>query len=276
MGPAGRAPPWAAPEPPGSARRSRAAGRGRLLPRLAALQHRQDQAAVLALHVQEHREGRAHAHLLGVAGVDAGDDGLGDALQRLSAEAPADEVAEALVEGRADGARGPRRRRAAAGQDEVQAHADLARPRHQTAHRERHHARGDHEDDALGQLVQAPAREDEALADVLVAVEEAVADADLAGGRDRPRLLDDGRVRAALDDEPVAADGVDLAAEARVLLVQLPVDGRVLGARRFEHARRAQAGHAAADDDDAELLAHPCVCGSSGCRRARSTGRCAR
>ena len=24
------------------------------------------------------------------------------------------------------------------------------------------------------------------------------------------------------------------------------------------------------------VLAHPCVCGSSGCRRARSTGRCAR
>ena len=35
-----------------------------------------------------------------------------------------------------------------------------------------------------------------------------------------------------------------------VLLVEVPVDGGVLRARRFEHARRAQPGHAAADDDD--------------------------
>ena len=249
---------------------------------------------MLALHVQEHREGRAHAHVLGVARVDAGDDGLGDARQRLLAEAPAHEVAEALVEGRAGCARRPARRRAAARQDQVHAHADLARPAHQAAERERHHPRGDHEDDALGQLVQAPARVDEALADVLVAVEEAIGDAELAGGRDRPVLLDDRRVGAALDDEPVAADRVYLAAEAPVLLVEVPVDGRVLRACRLEHARRAQSGHAAADDGDPEgpvrlaaalpgraardccgvaHLRHPCECGPSS---ARSTGRWAR
>ena len=232
---------------------------------------------MLALHVEEHREGRAHAHLLGVAGVDAGHDRLGDALQRLPAEPAADEVAEALVEGRPDGARRPCRRRAASRQHQVEAHADLARPAHQAAHRERHHARRDHEDDALGQLVQLPARVDEALADVLVAVEEAVADAQLAGGRDRPRLLDDRRVGAALDDEPVAAHGVDLAAEARLLLVEVPVDGRVLGARRLEHARRPEAGHAAADDDDAEGLGHQSRSrGPSGRWGACATGRRAR
>ena len=231
---------------------------------------------MLALHVEEHREGGAHAHVLGVAGVDPGDDGLGDARQRLFAEAATDEVAEALVQGRAGCALRPARRRAAARQHQVEAHADLARPAHEAAQRERHHPSRDHEDDALGQLMQPATRVDEALADVLVAVEKTVGDAQLAGGGDRPVLLDDRRVRTALDHEAVAAHGVDLAAEARLLLVEVPVDGGVLRARRFEHARGSQPGHAAADHDDAERLAHPCVCGPSGRWRARSTGRRAR
>ena len=207
---------------------------------------------MLLLHLEEHGEGGAHAHLLGVAGVDAGDDGLGDARQRLAPEAPPHEVAEALV---AVPAGVPRR--AAARQHQVHAHAHLAGPAHQAAEGERHHARGHHEDDALGQLVQAPAREDEALADALVGVLEAVADAEPAGHRDRPVLLDDGRVGAALDDEAVAAHGVDLAAETRLVLVEVPVHGRVGGARVFEDARRSQPGHAAADDGDAEGRAGP-------------------
>src|SRR5665647_1911962 len=65
------------------ARRALPGGR-RLLPGLAPLEHREDEAAVLLLHLEEHREGGAHAHLLGIAGVDASDDGLGDARQRLA------------------------------------------------------------------------------------------------------------------------------------------------------------------------------------------------
>ncbi|OPZ42474.1 MAG: hypothetical protein BWY94_02121 [Actinobacteria bacterium ADurb.BinA094] len=206
---------------------------------------------MLVLHLQEHGEGGTHAHVLRVAGVDAGDDGLRDALQGFPAEAAAHEVAQALVQDLPGGTLQAEGRGAAARQHEVEAHARLAGPAHEPAERERHHARGDHEDDALGQLVQTPTGVDEALADVLVAVEEPVGDAELAGGRDRPGLLDDGRVRPTLDDEPVAALRVHLAAEARILLEQTPVEGRVLRARRFEDARRPKAGHAAAHDDDA-------------------------
>src|SRR5665647_885807 len=138
-----------------------------------------------------------------------------------AAEAPPHEVAEALVAVPAGVTR-----RAAPRQHQVHAHAHFAGPAHQTAEGERHHARGHHEDDALGQLVQATAREDEALADALVGVFEAVADAEPAGQRDRPVLLDDRRVGAALDDEAVAAHGVDLAAEPRLVLVEVPVHGR--------------------------------------------------
>ena len=218
---------------------------------------------MLLLHLEEHGEGGAHAHLLGVAGVDAGDDGLGDARQRLLAETAAHEIAQALV-----AVRPAAPRAAAARQHQVHAHARLAGPGHQAAEGERHHARGDHEDDALGKLVQAPAREDEALADVLVGVLEAVADAEPAGHGDRPVLLDDRRVGAALDDEAVATHGVHLAPETRVVLVEVPVDGGVRGARVFEDARRPQPGHAAADDDDAQ--------GPRGtaARPGRAAGRC--
>ena len=179
--------------------------------------------------------------LLRVAGVDAGDDGLGDALQRLVAEAPADEVAEALVEGRAHVPSGPMVAAPPRGSSRSMPMRTLPGQLIRPLSANGTMRVGHHEDDALGQLVQAPAREDEALADVLVGVQEAVADAELAGQPDRPGLLDDGRVRAAFDDEAVAAHGLHLAAEARLLLVEVPVDGGVRGARVFEHARRPQA-----------------------------------
>ena len=141
---------------------------------------------------------------------------------------------------------------AAARQQQVHAHAHLARPADEAAQRERHDARGHHQDDPFGKLVQAAARIDEAAADVLIGVQEAVADAQVARQPDGPGLLDDGRVRAAFHDEAVAAHGVHLAAEARLVLVEVPVDRRIRGARVFEDARRPQARHAAADDGDAQ------------------------
>ncbi len=205
---------------------------------------------MLALHLQEHGEGRLHAHLLGVAGVDAGDDRLGDTRQRLAAEAAADEVGEALVGCDRRGTRPVADRDAATRQHQVEPHAQLARPAHEAAEREGDDARRHHEDDALGQLVQAAAREDEALADVLVRVEQAVADVEPARHLDRPGLLDDRRVRAALDDEPVAAHGVDLAAEARLLLEEDPVDVAAGEPGVLEGTGGAEPRHAAADHGD--------------------------
>ena len=95
-----------------------------------------------ALHLVEHREGGPHAHLLRVAGVDAGHDGLGHLGQRLAAQAPAHEVAQALVIDLL-----------AARQHQVHAHAQLAGPADEAAERERHDARRHHQDDALGQLM---------------------------------------------------------------------------------------------------------------------------
>ena len=227
----------------------------------------------------------------GGAARDAGGDGdesLGDFVRRRLGREALARIAEPIVAGIP--------RRAAARQHQVHAHAHFAGPAHQAAEGERHHARGHHEDDALGQLVQAPAREHETLADALVGVFEAVANAQPAGHRDRPMLLDDRRVGAALDDEAVAAHGVDLAAETRLVLVEVPVHGRVGGARVFEDARRSQPGHATADDGDAQgpggaalrpgsalsrrgILGnarHPCVCGPSGRCSWCSTGRRAR
>ena len=141
---------------------------------------------------------------------------------------------------------------------------------------ERHETRRHHEDQPLGQLVQPPARVDEALADVLVGVEHALFDAELAGELDRPRLLDDERVRSALDDEAVEALRAHLAAQAPVLLEQKPVDGPAVAALALELVGRAEPGHAAADHGDAAPLllgheAHP----AAGCERSGS-GRSAR
>ena len=67
----------------------------------------EDHAAVRALHLEEARHGRGERQALGIGGVDAADERLGDALERLAAEPAADEGGEALVAGA--GARGSTR-----------------------------------------------------------------------------------------------------------------------------------------------------------------------
>ena len=79
--------------------------------------HPADEAAVPGLQVHEAREGGADGESLGIAGVDAGHERLAQALDRLLPEAPAHEGGDRLVA-----------RRPAAGQDEVQGHAQLAPP----------------------------------------------------------------------------------------------------------------------------------------------------
>ena len=203
---------------------------------------------MLLLHLVEHREGRPQAHLLGVAGVDAGDDGLGDLGQRLASEAPAHEVAERLV---AD--------RLAAGQHQVHPHPQLATPAYEAAECERHQPGRHHEDQALGQFVQSAPREDPAAPHRFVRIQQAVPDAQLAGQLHRPRLVGDERVRTALDHEAVVgALGQDLAAQTVVGLEQHPVDRRPVATRLLELPGGSESGHAAADDDDAGPPVHGC------------------
>src|SRR5439155_14769639 len=56
-----------------------------------------DQAAVLLLHHAEAGQRRHDAELVRVGAVDAGDQWLGETLERLAAQAALDEVAEAFV-----------------------------------------------------------------------------------------------------------------------------------------------------------------------------------
>ena len=206
---------------------------------------------MLLLHLEEHGKGRAHAHLFGVAGVDAGHDRLGHLGERFAPEPPAHEIAEALVVAGV-----------AARQHEVEPHAQLAAPGDQARQGERHEPGRHHQDQALGQLVQPPARKDVALADVFVGVEQALGDADLAGQLHGPGLVGDERVGAAFDDETVDTLSADLAAEVVGAFEKDPVEGRCgagpcLTPGGLERMSGAETGHAAPDHrDDGELLAH--------------------
>src|SRR5262249_1799341 len=64
-------------------------------PRLPA--HREDDAAVTALHLDETRHRRREAESRRVGGVDAADERLGNPLERLGAETTAHEGVQALV-----------------------------------------------------------------------------------------------------------------------------------------------------------------------------------
>src|SRR5882724_6422772 len=81
----------------------------------------EDHRAVAALDLDEARQRRRHAELLGIGGIDARDQRLSDALERLGAEPAAHEGAEALVVAAGQ-------RAAAARQNQVERHARLAAP----------------------------------------------------------------------------------------------------------------------------------------------------
>ena len=78
--------------------------------------HAEDHAPVAALHLEEARHGGGEREGVGIGGVDAPDERLGHALERLAAEPAAHEGAQALI-----GIATPR-------QHEVQRHAGLAAP----------------------------------------------------------------------------------------------------------------------------------------------------
>ncbi len=181
----------------------------------------QDHAALAPLHLEEARHGGAEREIVGIGGVDAADQRLGDALERLAAQPPPHERAEALV-----GATPPR------GSTRSQRHPELARPREERRREERPEARGREELEAVRQRVEPSAKRHEDAAEAVVGADQPVFHAEPAAERERPRLLGEERVGAALDEEAVAALGLDGAAEAVRLL-------RAGSARAADRARAA-------------------------------------
>ena len=171
-------------------RPARAAGPGRLRGRPpGSPPEAEDHAPLLALELEKARHGRGQREHVGIGGVDPGHQRLGHALERLAAEPPGHESAEALVG------------IAAAGQHEIHGHPELARPREEARPNERAESRRREELEAIGQWMQAPAEGDIGAPKAVVGADQPVLDAEPAAERQRPRLLREKRVGAALDEE---------------------------------------------------------------------------
>src|SRR5262249_6913456 len=148
-----------------------------------------DDRPLAPLELAESRHRRRERKILGIRGVDAGDQGLSDALERLAAQPAADERAEALVILDA-----PR-------QDEVERHADLAGPGEETGFHERPELRRREELESVGQRVQTPAVPHEDLPEPIVRPREPVLDVEPAAERERPGFLREKRIGTGLDQE---------------------------------------------------------------------------
>ena len=164
---------------------------------------------MLLLEVAEARESGEDREPLGVAGVDAGEQRLAEAIDRLLPEPPPKERGDRLVP-----ATVPTR------DHEVEAHAELAGPGEEAAAGEGQDLRRDGQHHPLGKRVELPPVEDVDGAQVGVRGNEALAQTELAAEGDALRLLREHRVRPALEQEPVARLGPDHPAEARPRLEQ--------------------------------------------------------
>ncbi len=200
---------------------------------------RQDDAPLPPLDLEEPRHGRRQGQRVRVRRVDAGDEGLGHPLERFPAEPPTDEGAQALV-----GV-------APARQDEVEAHAELARPGEEARGEERPESRRGQELKAIGQRMQPPAKGDEGAPEAVVRADEAVLHAQAPAELERPRLLGQEGVRAPLHQEAVLALGADGAAQASRRLEDRQLQGHPSLAGDLEGVvGRREPGHPSADDDE--------------------------
>src|SRR5262249_58554129 len=93
---------------------------------------------------------------------------------------------------------------AAAGQNEIQGHPGLAAPRKEPRADEGSEPRRRQELEALGKRVQAPAEGDVGAAEAVVGADEPAFDAEPPTERQRPRLLREEGIAAALDSKPVS------------------------------------------------------------------------
>ncbi len=200
------------------------------------------EAGVAAGGVGDLGGGRGDAEAVGVAGVDAADEGVDDALEHLVAEARADQLADRAV------ALGPVTGQFAGrvGRVVEVAAGDLdGLGRHQAAGGELVEVGGHAEDVGLGQAPQgAPHPE---VGGGLVGADQLVEQAQLLAEVDRPRHAGEEGVRAQLDGQAGEGLRLDLAAEAVARLEQDDLGLGVLG----QLVGGGEAGDAAADDDDA-------------------------
>ena len=172
------------------------------------------------LQLREPREGRADREALRVAGVDPGEERLPQAVHRLLAEVPAQEVPDRLVAV------------AGTGRDhEVEAHAQLAGPGEESAPQEGQDPRGHRQHHPLGQGMEAAPVQDEDRALAGVGRHQAIAEAQLPTERDPLGLLGEDRVRAPFEEEAAPALGAEVefyprpVAAAVELLLQTGIGG---------------------------------------------------
>ena len=166
------------------------------------------------LQVTKARERRQQALPLRLGVVDAGHQRFGDLVQRLASQPAADEVGQrlvAIIAARRD--------------EQVHAHTQLAQRRDQRRQSERLELGGDNQEDAVGQRGRLALVEDVDLALAVVGAHQPVGQPQFLSQFCGPRLLSDERIGAALHDERLLAEtidvlGQDLAAPAAGLLQQ--------------------------------------------------------
>ena len=154
--------------------------------------HRADQTPVAALTFGESRKSRTQAQGLGVPGIDSGHQRLGDPLESLPAQPPEDEGRKALVvvvEPRAD--------------ESLHDHSELARPGEEGRGEQGPDGRWHREDEALGQGVEALARQDVDAPGGGLGPDQVLFDAKLSAKLPGPGLLCEEGVRATFDKESV-------------------------------------------------------------------------
>ena len=149
----------------------------------------EDHAPLRALELEKARHGRREREHVGIGGVDPGHQRLGHALERLAAEPARHEPPEALVG------------IAAARQHEIHGHPELAGPREETRANEGAEARRREKLEAVGQRVKPAAEGDIGAPEAVVGADEPVFDAEPPAERERPRLLGEEGIGAALDEE---------------------------------------------------------------------------
>jgi hypothetical protein len=215
--------------------RAARAGRGARLAHEA-----EDQAAVPALQLEEARHRRGERERLGVGRVDTADHRLRDAIEHLGAETSAHERSQALV------AAG---RRSAARQDDVGEGAQLAAWGQDRRAHERQQARRREELERIGQREERAVAHDQGTAEALVRRHEVVAEAEPSHQGSRFGLVGDEGVRAALEQEALAALGRDHPACALRRFEHEQLDAVAAALDRAVRGR--EAADAAADHDQA-------------------------
>ena len=217
---------------------ARAARAGRLPARATRAPERERDAPVAPLQLEKPGQRRGQAQRVGVGRVDAGDQRLGDPLERLPPEPAPHKVAEALVAA------------GAARQDKVERHPELAGPGEEPRAQKRPEAGGGQELEALRERMEPATEQHEDPAEAVVGPDEPVLEVEPPAERQRPRLLRQEGVGPGLDQEAVHVLGRDGAAEPRPRLDERRLDGRpALPCQLRRVVGGGQPADAAPDDD---------------------------